>query len=404
MKRKLPKWDRRGSSFAHWMRTWEEHRRKHHEHEPPFVHWEHHWKEHEPPFAEWPEAWRRKRGLLFLRFVLIFGLVALLMCGGLTGLAFLLARWFGGNGHAVWLVGIVLALVVPLTAGIVAVWTFRGIATPLSDVMQAADAVAEGNLNVRVPVPERGPGEFHRLAQSFNRMTEELQRADRQRRNLTADVAHELRTPLHIIQGNLEGVLDGVYEPTDEHIAATLNETRILARLVDDLRTLSLAEAGELPMEWEQVDITELLADVETSFSGQAEAAGLALHVETMGDPARLKVRGDVGRLGQALGNLMANALRHTPSGGEITLKAEPLDGDGVRITVRDTGEGILAEDLPYVFDRFWRGDRSRSHKDGAGSGLGLAIARQLVQAHDGAIRVESEVGVGTAFVIELPG
>jgi signal transduction histidine kinase len=267
--------------------------------------------------------------------------------------------------------------------------------------MAAADAIAEGNLSARVPA--HGPGEFSRLADSFNHMAEELERGDRQRRKLTADVAHELRTPIHVIQGNLEGILDGVYEPTEGHISATLDETRALSRLVDDLRTLSLAESGQLPLVWEPVDVAELLADVSTSFSGQAEAAGIDLRVEIDEDPALPDITADAGRLDQVLSNLMANALRHTPSGGTISLRGERA-GDGVCITVRDTGEGIPPEDLPYIFDRFWRGDRSRSHTGGAGSGLGLAIARQLVQAHGGHIGVESQPGQGTTFTIELPG
>ncbi len=314
---------------------------------------------------------------------------------------------FGGCG---------LSLVLPLLAAVLAARAFRGIATPLADVMAAANAVAEGDLSVRVPVSEHGSHEFSRLAESFNHMTEELEHADQQRRNLTADVAHELRTPLHIIQGNLEGILDDVYEPTAEHITATLDETRALARLVDDLRLLSLAEAGQLPLVREPVDVTELLADVSTSFSGQAEAMGIALCVEPAlnlsNGPALspLTIIADVGRLDQVLSNMMGNALRHTSSGGTITLRAEPvlstvegpIEG-GVRISVRDTGEGIPAEELPYIFDRFWRGDRSRSHAHGAGSGLGLAIARQLVQIHGGHIGVESEPGQGTTFTIELP-
>jgi two-component system OmpR family sensor kinase/two-component system sensor histidine kinase BaeS len=249
----------------------------------------------------------------------------------------------------VWIGGCGLSLALPLLAGLLARQAFRGIATPLADVMAAADAVAEGDLSVRVPVPEYGRGEFSRLAESFNHMTEELERADQQRRNLTADVAHELRTPLHIIQGNLEGIL--VYEPTAEHITATLDEARALARLVDDLRLLSLAEAGQLPLVREPVGVTELLADVSTSFSGQAEALGIALCVEPALNlsngpalslsngtaPSPLTIIADVGRLDQVLSNLTANALRHTPSGGTITLRAEPVEG-GVRISVRDRG------------------------------------------------------------------
>jgi two-component system OmpR family sensor kinase/two-component system sensor histidine kinase BaeS len=266
--------------------------------------------------------------------------------------------------------------------------------------MAAVDAVAAGDLSVRVPV--HGHGDFDRLADAFNHMIEELETADRQRRNLTADVAHELRTPLQIIQGNLEGILDNVYEPTEEHVGATLEETRSLARLVEDLRTLSLAEAGELPLVMEPIDVAELLTDVQTSFSGQAESAGIDLLVETDDDPRAMTISADGGRLYQVLGNLVANALRYTPEGGTITLRGEPVDA-GVRIMVSDTGEGIPSEDLPAIFDRFWKGDRSRSHASGAGSGLGLAIARQLVHAHGGRIDVESELGQGTTFTFELP-
>jgi signal transduction histidine kinase len=333
----------------------------------------------------------------------MFGLMALLVVGGMAALANLLARLFGGGAETrvlTWAGGCGFSLALPLLAGFLALRVFRGVATPLADVMAAANAVAEGDLSTRVPVPEHGPDAFTNLAESFNRMAQELELADHQRRNLTADVAHKLRNPLHIIQGNLEGILDDVYKPNDEHISATLGETRLLARLVDDLRTLSLAEAGQLPLRREVVDIGELLADVRTSFSGQAEAAGLDLQVALEGHPP--SISGDVGRLEQVLNNLVGNAVRHTPAGGSIVLRAQGT-GHGVRILVQDTGEGLSAEDLPYIFDRFWRGDKSRSRARGTGSGLGLAIARQLVEAHGGHIAVQSKPGEGTTFVVELP-
>jgi len=371
---------------------------------PPWMHRPHpgelrHWRRSRR--QDWRRSVRHKRGPLFIRFVGVFGLIVLLVLGGMAALAFVLTRAFGGDGQTaafVWVGGVILALGLPFLAIAFAVQAFRDIAVPLADMMAAADRVAEGDLSVRVEVKKQG--QFSRLADSFNRMVEELARADKRRRNLTADVAHELRTPLHIIQGNLEGILDDVYEPNTEHIGATLEETRALARLVEDLRTLSLAEADQLALALEPVDVAELIADVATSFSGQVEAAGLQLCVEA--EDGLPSIIGDVGRLDQVLSNLIANAVRHTPAGGTIALRAQVADG-GVRIVVRDTGEGISDENLPYIFDRFWRGDRSRSRSSGAGSGLGLAIARQLVQAHGGQISVESHLGQGTMFAIELP-
>jgi len=356
------------------------------------------WKRHGPP------EWKGRGGCLFMRFLFIFGLVVLLVLGGMGILALLLTRAAGGSNEIalyVWVVGCGLALALPILAFTIGGRAFRSIATPLADVMSAADAVAEGDLTVRVAEDGRS-NQFAQLARSFNRMTEELQRSDQMRRNLTADVAHELRTPLHIIQGNLEGVLDGVYEPGDEHIEATLEETRLLARLVDDLHILSQAEAGQLSLDMEAVDVTELLADVETSFSGQAAVKHIDLDVRFAGKAADLMISGDVDRLDQVLSNLVANALRHTPEGGQVSLQAGRDDGD-VRIIVADTGEGIAAEDLPYIFERFWRGDASRTHVDGAGAGLGLAIAKQLIDAHQGTIEVASTPNAGTLFTISIP-
>ena len=377
-----------------------------------------HWKQKRPPWLEndnhnwssgnWPPShWDSRRGCLFARFLLIFGLMVLLILGGIGALALLFTRAAGGNDETavfVWIAGCGLALFLPMLAVFVGSRAFRRIATPLADVMAAADAVAEGDLNVRVRQNDNGRGnQFNQLARSFNHMTSELQRADQQRRNLTADVAHELRTPLHIIQGNLEGILDGIYDPSAEHIEATLDETRILSRLVGDLHTLSQAEAGQLALHIESVDVTDLLADVQTSFSGQAGVKGVDLEVSFEGKPADLMLKGDAGRLDQVLSNLVLNALRHTPPGGQIQLAAA-RHAANIVITVRDNGEGIAEADLPYIFNRFWRGDVARTHTAGVGAGLGLAITKQLVEAHHGSIEVTSTLLEGSCFTIRLPG
>jgi two-component system OmpR family sensor kinase/two-component system sensor histidine kinase BaeS len=294
-------------------------------------------------------------------------------------------------------------LVFMLAASIFGGMAFRRLGTPFADIMSATDALAKGDLSVRLRENDRRRGPLDNLARRFNNMVAELERAEGQRRNLTADIAHELRTPLHIIQGNLEGMLDGVYEPTDENITDTLDETRLLARLVDDLQTLSLAEAGQLPLHPTRFLLPDLLADAAAGFDSRAAAQGVDLFVNapvSAHDPP-LEIEADYDRLIQVLANLLTNALRHTPEQGVITLRGETIE-NGVRITVSDTGAGIPAEDLPYIFDRFWRGDKSRTRTEGS-SGLGLAITKQLVLAHGGTITAESDVGQETTFTIELP-
>ncbi|MBE9507785.1 MAG: HAMP domain-containing protein, partial [Chloroflexi bacterium] len=261
----------------------------------------------------------------------------------------------------------------------------------------ATRAVAAGDLSVRVPV--RYHGEVRELAAAFNAMAEDLARADALRRNLTADVAHELRTPLSVIRGKLEGVLDGVYPATPEHLEPVLEETELLTHLVEDLRLLALAEAGQLPLEKRPMDVGDLLRDAQVNFGPQASDRGVTLALKL---PSELPtVVADWRRVAQVLGNLLTNALRHTPQGGCVTLSATADEGM-VEVTVADTGMGIPPEDLPYIFERFWRGEKSRSRAGGE-TGLGLAIARQLVEMHGGTIDVESTPGKGSKFQFTLP-
>ena len=352
------------------------------------------WRDGEHP------PWNR---FFFFRFLFVLLSFSLLLLGGLTLLTYRLATWFTGNEElalGLWVQACAGAFVLTLLAFILARRLFRRTVTPVAEILTAVSEVAEGNLAIELP--DYGRGEFGELGRAFNRMVQELERAEAQRRNLTADVAHELRTPLHIIQGNLEGILDGVYEPDQAHIEATLEETQALARLVEDLQTLTLAEAGQLQLVLEAVNPAELLTDARTSFSGQAEAAGIELALLIPAGAGQWRFPGDAGRLNQVLSILLMNALRHTPAGGQISLALSRENGDFC-LTVSDTGEGIPSADLPYIFDRFWRGDRARTHQTGTGAGLGLSIARGLVLAHGGEIRASSEPDQGTIFAIRLP-
>ena len=278
----------------------------------------------------------------------------------------------------------------------------RMMSRPLVNLTAATRAVSAGDLSVRVPT--HYPGEVGELAAAFNRMAEALARADDLRRNLTADVAHELRTPLSVIRAKLEGVLDGVYPATHEHLEPVLEETGLLTHLVEDLRLLALAEAGQLSFEKQPMDVGDLLRDTQVNFSPQAADRGVTLALDL--PPGLPAVVADWRRIAQVVGNLVTNALRNTPQGGCITLSAAvpPLDTarTSVQVTVVDTGRGISPEDLPNVFERFWRGERSRS-RAGGGSGLGLGIARQLVEMHDGTIGVESTPAEGSRFWFTLP-
>ncbi|NOT05587.1 MAG: HAMP domain-containing histidine kinase [Anaerolineales bacterium] len=352
--------------------------------------------DHENPHGSPHRFQRRWRGgRRFFPFAIFFFSVLSLFIGGTAAILYLIFSEYSGVRN-IWLLVCGAPFAIILFAIITIFTLYARLGRPLGQIFSAIDSVAEGNLSVRVP--EDNSPQFQELIKRFNKMVSELERADQQRRNLTTDIAHELRTPLHIIQGNLEGIIDGVYQPTSEHINNTLDETKLLARLVNDLQTLSLAEAGQLPLHPTRFLLADLLADLTSSFSAQAASLGISLQTNIY-DPSK-EFSADYDRLNQVLSNLISNALRHTPEGGKISIETEAIIS-GVRIVVRDTGEGIPAEQIPFIFDRFWRGDKSRTGR--TNSGLGLAIAKQLIHAHHGTIEVQSEIGTGTIFTIELP-
>jgi signal transduction histidine kinase len=255
----------------------------------------------------------------------------------------------------------------------------------------------KGDLSQRVNVTSKG--ELGELANAFNVMAEGLTRLEKLRQNMVTDVAHELRTPLSNVSGYLEALRDGVVEPTPEAIASIHEEAMLLNRLVDDLQELAVAEAGQLQLVRQPVDIQGVVEKAALSLKGQAAEKGVSLATEIPNDLPL--VEADAERLGQVLRNLLKNAIINTPSGGKITVKAHTVDSQ-VEVSVEDTGLGISAEHLPYVFESFYRVDQSRARKTG-GAGLGLAIVKQLVEAQGGQVEIDSQVNVGTKISFTSP-
>jgi signal transduction histidine kinase len=274
----------------------------------------------------------------------------------------------------------------------------RQLVAPLRRLTAASEAMAGGDLSQRVTTT-RSQDEIGELGRTFNRMASDLETADTQRRQMTADIAHELRNPLSIIRGNVEAMLDGIYPLDAEHLGLIYEETLLLQHLVEDLRLLSLAEAGQLTLTRAAVDLTALLSGVADGIRAVVQEKDIRLQLDIPN--TQLGVQGDAARLRQAVSNLVSNAIRYTPPQGAITLRARQEAGH-VRISVSDTGPGISAQDLPHIFDRFYRGDTARDRASG-GSGLGLAITKALIEAHGGTIEVESEPGQGAYFSIDLP-
>jgi signal transduction histidine kinase len=267
----------------------------------------------------------------------------------------------------------------------------------LGNLTTAIQSVAAGELSSKVPVETND--EVGQLASAFNQMSAELERSRELRRQMTADIAHELRTPLSIILGRAETLAEGMLEPSPQVYRVIYDEARRINRLVEDLRLLSLSDAGELRLERRPASVKSLLASCADIFSEPASRKQVSIHYQLDHPPREIIM--DPDRIKQVLDNLVSNAIRYTPEGGAITISAVGRE-QSVEISVSNTGPGIPPEELPYVFERFYRGDKSRQREEG-GSGLGLAIAKSLVQAHGGDMRVSSQPGQGTVFTFWLP-
>lgn len=287
-----------------------------------------------------------------------------------------------------------IAVLIALVLGLILA---RTLTKPIRALTAATQAMANGQLGYQVPVTSQD--EIGRLAHSFNQMSDDLAKNQQQRRQMTADIAHDLRTPLSLLRGYTEGLKDGRLEGNAKLYNIMFGEVTHLQHLVDDLRTLSLADAGELILNLRPIDPKALLERTGLAHIMQAEEAGITLRIEAPDDLPSVFVDSD--RIAQLLSNLVTNALAHTSQGG-IVLSAKEADGK-VLLSVQDSGSGINAEDLPYIFNRFYRADESRHREDNASSGLGLAIAKAITEAHGGEITAVSTPGEGTTITVQLP-
>jgi two-component system sensor histidine kinase BaeS len=348
------------------------------------------WPQNEPWPPQGPEAWRTLRRGFARRFIGFAAVALIVFALVIVAMTWLLSTLVGQQV----ITGVlpVLAFVIGL---LILVRLVRGLwrqAVPLGDLIEAAARVEAGEVGTRVEV--RGPNEVRALARAFNAMSGRLAETDAERRRLLADVSHELRTPLTVIQGNVEGIADGLYPADRPTLERILAETRHMERLIDDLRTLSLADAGALVLDRQPTDLGALAAEVVAGFGPQADAAGVTLRADAPDDLPDREL--DPLRIRQVVTNLVANALRHTPSGGQVTVVVRPVDA-ALELEVADTGSGMDAASAARAFDRFWRSGEA------AGAGLGLAIVRDLVQAHGGEVSLESAPGAGTVVRCRFP-
>jgi signal transduction histidine kinase len=298
--------------------------------------------------------------------------------------------------RAVWLAAILAGAAALLLGGLLAMRLLR----PLRELTSAAQDLAAGDLSRRVQF--QNEDEVGELASAFNRMAKSLQEAETRRREMTADIAHELRNPLAIIKARVEALVDGVHPPTEENLASVLSQSELLNRLVEDLRTLAQADAGKLELDKAKVSPADLSVRVISAYQAQAKQVGVPLHFRNeLNDDPTLTL--DPARMEQVLGNLLSNALHHSPPGEAVQMVLRKSESPPALLwEVKDNGEGIPPEALPHIFDRFYRADSARTRRDG-GSGLGLAIARKLVQAHGGALEAENRTRGGALFRVSLP-
>lgn len=297
---------------------------------------------------------------------------------------------------------ILLTLLLAAFATVIGLLLTRRVVTPLAEVIASAEEIAGGNLQARVRQTSR-PDVLGDLSDSFNKMADSLEQNDRERREMLANIAHELRTPLTVVRGRLEGIMDGIYPSDQGHIGPALEETYLLERLVEDLRLLTLAESHQLPFEKREVDLVEIARRSIGMF--QPEADEHHIHLDLVTPLQSALVVADPLRTEQVIGNLLSNALRYVPESGHAWIEISRTDGT-LAVSVNDNGAGIAPEDLPFIFKRFWRGEKSRSRVSG-GAGLGLAIARLLVEEQDGRIeacnRPEGGLQVIVTFKAQPP-
>lgn len=362
---------------------------------------------HKPPWwpenEEWPpKRWQMRRGPFFRRMGCFFILFSFFACVGVMALLRVALDPYVefhnipplDRPDIILPFGLVGFFILIATV-FFSVRNLRRMSMPLDELLEASSRVADGDFTVRVE--EKGPFEVRALLREFNSMAEKLEVNDKQRRNMLADISHELRSPITIMQGNLEGMIDGVYAADVERLKSLYDETQILSRLVDDLRTLALAESGSLQLKRESTDLGLQIREVVSAFESQAMEKNVRFELQ-VSDLEAVDI--DPMRIREVLSNIVANAVRYTPSGGEIKVgvaESTVPEGRSVTVFVKDSGEGIQSSDLSRIFDRFYKSS------DSGGMGLGLSIAKYLVEAHGGKIWAESEAGQGTIVSFSLP-